>query len=53
MLGLSNNPTNDEIQQSFNRIKNQLDPKWHYIRSGERAREKLYAFYDQYLNDNN
>ena len=53
MLGLSNNATNGDIEQRYNRIKNQLNTKWHCIRSGPIAQEKLATFYDEYCNEQN
>jgi hypothetical protein len=51
MLGLPRYAKNDEIKQNFQRINNQLVNKWHYIRLGTNAREKLHASYDQFFNE--
>jgi hypothetical protein len=53
ILGLSNNATDDDIEQSYNRIMNQLNTKWHCIRSGSIAHEKLDALYHEYFNEQN
>lgn len=53
MLGLPYNATNREINQNFDRIDNQLVNKWHCIRSGVNARDKLYACYEQFLKEHN
>jgi hypothetical protein len=53
MLGLTNHATDDEIKQSYDRITNQLDPKWHYIPSGNNARDKLYDNFNRYLHNQN
>ncbi|CAF0765697.1 unnamed protein product [Rotaria sordida] len=53
MLGLTNDATDDEIEQTFNCITHQLQTKWDCIRGGQSAREKIYAFYHQYFNEQN
>jgi hypothetical protein len=53
MLGLTKYATNDEIKQNFHRIDNQLKTKWHIVRSGINARDKFYALYKQFLNEEN
>ncbi|CAF0738436.1 unnamed protein product [Adineta steineri] len=53
MLGLRNSASNNEIKQTYERIKTQLDGRWHHIRSGNMAQEKLDAFYYQYFNGEN
>jgi hypothetical protein len=51
MLGLPNNATNEQIKENFNRLDNQLNTKWHCVKCGNAAREKLYTFYDQFINE--
>jgi len=53
MLGLPKNANDDQIKQKFQRITNQLENKWHCIRMGTNACEKLNAFYEQFCNEQN
>ncbi|CAF4938319.1 unnamed protein product [Rotaria sp. Silwood1] len=51
MLGLRNDARDNEIEQRFNYIKQQLHAKWHCIRAGLSAREKIDAFYEQKMDN--
>jgi hypothetical protein len=52
MLGLPRYAPSGQIQEIFDRIMNQLESKWHVIRNGQGARDKLNTTYDQFVQSN-
>lgn len=53
MLGLRPHASNNDIEQKFNAIQNQLGTKWNCIKLGPQAREKLDQTYKQYVENSN
>ncbi|UJR31700.1 hypothetical protein I4U23_019180 [Adineta vaga] len=49
MLGLPENASSGDIEHSYHRISTQLNKKWLCFQRGLAAREKLEAFYENYL----
>jgi hypothetical protein len=48
MLGLPHYAPSHQIQQAFDHIMNQLESKWHSIRFGPSARDKLDTYYNEF-----
>ncbi len=49
MLGLPHYAPSNQVKHAFDQIMNQLESKWHCLRFGANAHDKLNASYDEFI----